>query len=330
MNKIVKIESNTPKDYLRIELFLSNLCNYKCWYCFPGYNEGTVMWPELELLTKNLAHLINYYRITQNKKTILLHIIGGEPTLWKNFGEFVKIMKTEHNCLISISTNGSRTYRWWDEYGHYLDHIMFSCHHERVDTDHIIKVLDLLYSKDVNITAMVLMDPSAWEKCVSITEKLKTSQYDWSVVAIEVLTDTHSYTEDQKKFFEQADKRLPNLDYWYRTNKRPTVNPTVFFDNGENQEVNHNWISINNLNYFYNWECSIGIETFFIDTNGDIRGGCGQNLYNLDFRYNIYDTDFEKKFKPTIVPVICKNANACSCQPETNASKRKIIPIATS
>ena len=52
--EIIKIDSNIDTDILRIELFFSNLCNYKCWYCFPGCNEGTHKWPDLELVTKNL------------------------------------------------------------------------------------------------------------------------------------------------------------------------------------------------------------------------------------------------------------------------------------
>ena len=115
--KIIKIDSNVSKDRLRIELFLSNVCNYKCWYCFPGSNTGTHPWPDLDLIKENLSHVIEYYKTNLNKKQIYLHIIGGEPTLWKNFGEFVKFFKETHNCLISISTNGSRTLRWWNKYG---------------------------------------------------------------------------------------------------------------------------------------------------------------------------------------------------------------------
>jgi organic radical activating enzyme len=330
MKKIIKIDSNTPSNFLRIELFLSNLCNYKCWYCFPGCNEGTVNWPELELLKKNLGHLLKYYKDKQNKEVILLHIIGGEPTLWSKLGEFVKYFKEIHNCLISISTNGSRTYRWWDEYGHYMDHIMFSCHHENMDNNHIIKVMDLLYSKDVNVSAMVLMDAYQWDKCVSIVEDLKNSQYRWSITAINLITDKFKYTDEQKKYLEHADKRMPDLEYWHRTNKRPREDSTITFDDGERLQVNDNWVALNNLNYFYNWECSLGIETFYIDTDGYIRGACNQYLYNLDYRYNIFDSDFTNLFKPNIVPVICKRANACTCQPEINASKKKIIPIIAS
>lgn len=325
MKKIIKIESNVPSDFLRIELFLSNVCNYKCWYCFPGCSEGTKPWPQLGLLVKNLGILINYYKKNQNKKTILLHIIGGEPTLWKDFEKFVVIMKTEYNCLITMSTNGSRTLRWWDEYGHYLDHIMFSCHHERVDTDHIISVLDLLYSKDINITSMVLMDPSNWDKCVNIVEDLKKSKHPWPITIIELIHDDYQYTKEQIAYFEEPDKRLPDLEYWFRTNKRPDVDPIVTFEDGSKDKVHSTWIPLNKLNFFYNWECSIGIETFYIDADGFMRGACNQKLYNLDFSYNIFDPDFDTNFNPTIVPVICKNVNACTCKPEINASKSILL-----
>jgi uncharacterized radical SAM superfamily Fe-S cluster-containing enzyme len=67
--EIVKIDSNTDEEILRIELFLSNQCNYKCWYCFPGSNEGTHLWPELDLVVKNLSALLDYYKKNSTKCT---------------------------------------------------------------------------------------------------------------------------------------------------------------------------------------------------------------------------------------------------------------------
>ena len=335
MNDIIKIDSNVANDFLRIELFLSNMCNFKCWYCYPGSNEGTHHWPKLESIVENLSYLLDYYKKHAGKKKFLLHIIGGEPTLWKDLGEFVKHFKTTYDCTISISTNGSRTIRWWKEYAEYFDHIMVSCHHEQIDVEHTITVCDLLYDKKVNFTAMVLMDPFAWDKCIGIVEHLKTSKHRWCIDALEVLHSTIKYTPEQKEYISSSLKRYPNVFWWLKTTKRykSIKKTTVYFDNSKSKNVPTNWLTLNKFNHFFGWECNIGVDTFFINKIGHLTGACGQLLYGQDFYYNIFDKDFSEKFKPKIQPVICSKTD-CLCQPEVNTSKhrivssKKIIPIA--
>ena len=54
---------NTDTDFV-IELDLGNVCNYKCNYCFPGANEGTVLWPDIDKIE---AALLNYIKQHQRK-----------------------------------------------------------------------------------------------------------------------------------------------------------------------------------------------------------------------------------------------------------------------
>ena len=327
MKEIVEIESKIPTDVIRIELFLSNVCNYSCWYCFPGFHEGDSKWPKFEQVSDNLTHVINYYKTSLNKKIVHLHIIGGEPTLWKDFGKFVKYFNEEHHCVISISSNGSRTIRWWEEYGHYVNHVMLSCHHERVDPKHIAAVGDILYKKDRTVNGMVLMDPNHWDKCVNIIQELKKSKFLWPITATEVHHDRSVYTLEQRQFFNKAIKRYPEINYWLRSEKISRAKPTIIYNDGSSDNVSRNWLSLNKKNYFKGWDCNIGVDTFFIDKNGDIRGGCGQPLYNRDQFYNIYNENFIDSFNPNIVSTLCKKDGVCDCQPETNARKKKIIPI---
>jgi organic radical activating enzyme len=324
--EIIKIDSNIDEDILRIELFFSNLCNYKCWYCFPGCNEGTHKWPDLELVTKNLSTLLDYYKKNLDKKIFLLHIIGGEPTLWKDLGKFIKHFKEEYGCIISTSSNGSRTLRWWHEFGQYFDHVILSAHHEKADAGHLAQVADILYNKDVWVNVTVLMDPTQWNKCLGIIQDLKKSKKRWPITAMAVDHQSLNYTKDQKKFFKNSLKRIPWPWYYLKCKRLPHVPPVVYYSDGKTKKVPHNWLKLNGLNKFKDWECNIGIDTLFIDKDGLIRGGCGTELYNLNYHYNMFETDFEEKFKPDLKPTICK-FNSCPCIPEANARKNKIIPI---
>ena len=145
---LTKIENNSPSNRLRIEYMLGNFCNYKCNYCFPGSNEGTVPWPNIDIVKENLSHLLDQYRKI-NKTQIQLYLIGGEPTVWKDLPEFCNFFKTKYSTLINISTNGSRSLKWWKENSKYFDQIEISVHHEYAKLDHLIKVSDIIYESNV-------------------------------------------------------------------------------------------------------------------------------------------------------------------------------------
>lgn len=323
--KIVKIESNLPDDLLRIELVLSDVCNYTCWYCFPGSNAAEVPWPKLSDIVDSLSHIIEHYRDHAGKKRFQFHITGGEPTVWKDFGKFAKYFKAKYNCLISLASNGSRTVRWWKEYGHYFDHVILSCHHERVNAAHICEVGDILYKKGVWVNAIVLMDPNAWAKCLTIVNELKRSKKRWAITAVEVFHNTITYTAEQLKYISKSNKRYPNIFYYFFKKKTIYKEATVYFDNGTKKKVPHNWIALNKHNHFKGWDCNIGVDTFFVSKQGNLQGACGEHLYGLGYKFNIYDKDFKEKFKPIVTSTTC-HQSICPCIPEINATKR-VIPI---
>jgi MoaA/NifB/PqqE/SkfB family radical SAM enzyme len=326
MNDLIKINSNLPRDYLRIELFLSNVCNYSCWYCSPEYHSGSHRWPKLEQVKDNLGYIIDYYRKNTPKRRVCLFIIGGEPTLWPDFEKFIKYFKEEYDCIISMSTNGSRTLRWWKEHGDYVDDVVLSCHHETVDVDHIKAVADILYKKGKWVNALVLMDPKNWYKCVRIVESLRSSQYRWPITVRELVGVGVTYTKEERNYLSIDLKRMPWPWYWFTAKKTAYRKPTVFFSNGIKKKVPLHWILGEKLNKFKGWSCNIGIDTFFIDKTGEIMGACSEKLYQQPLSYNIYDPEFKSNFKPEIKPVICSKQE-CICQPEINTRKYRIIPI---
>lgn len=327
MKPLIRVESNLPEDYLRIELFLSNVCNYTCRYCSPEYYSGSHRWPKLDQVKENLGHIIDYYRNNSKKRRVCLFIIGGEPTLWPEFDKFIEYFKNTYDCIISTSTNGSRTERWWNDHGQYLDDVILSCHHEKVDPEHIAKIADILYKKGKWVNALVLMDPNEWDKCIRIVEDLKKySRHKWSITVRELVGVNAVYTEEQRKYLETDLKRMPNPLYYFRSKKTAYKKPTVTFNDNTTKTVPLNWILGERLNKFQGWSCNVGVDTFFIDKDGNIKGACGERLFNNTEHYNLYDLDFKTKFAPIIQSTTC-NITDCVCQPEINTRKFKIIPI---
>jgi organic radical activating enzyme len=301
---------------------VSNVCNYKCWYCDPHAYGGDFRWTKnTDLLIKNFTHLLEYYK-SQGKKTVELNLLGGEPTLWPDIEKFITALRKDRDISVTITTNGSRTVRWWKENAKLFDKVLFSYHPSFANDEHYINVVDTVFEMGVPCNALIMMDPKSWDKSIEMINKCKTqSKHNWFVSAMEVHSQI-KYTQEQREFFKNHDKRRPNI---FRILKDEFFNismpsPKVVFENGKTKKINRNWISVNNLNNFKGWMCNIGIENINIQKDGIITGTCMEIPYGLDYYYNIYDENFAEKFKPSLVPVKCTKTG-CYCQPEMLMNK---------
>ena len=324
MKEIIRIETMEPKNRLRIEFMIGNYCNYKCWYCGPYANGGDTRWhKDYNELLRNFKHLLSFY-VRNGRDKFEVNLLGGEPTLWPDVARFSKDLKSEFNVKITVSSNASRTLRWWDENATAFDKILFSYHHKEVnDINQYIDVLDLVYSKGVPINALILIDPTAYEECVQAIEIMKQrSKHPWFISAMEV--HPPQYTGNQRDIFKDHVKRRPPMwrvfkDEYENILKGKTK---VIYDDGSKKRVNRNFFSVNDLNNFEGWMCNIGIENINIQKDGKITGTCGNLLYGEDKFYNLYDSNFTENFNPSLVPSLCTK-NKCWCQPEMLMTKWK-------
>lgn len=328
---LVKITSKQKTDVLNIRWAPNNICNFKCLYCFPDAHSATHGSPnDLELIVKNFRHLFDYYKLHLNKNKFHLHISGGEPTLWSQLGEFIIEIKKYHDVYISIVSNASRTIRWWESYGSHIDNGILSFHVIQADVDHHIKVADYLYSLGKKVTVLILMDPLHWDRSVDSIDYMKTnSQYPWFIQAKEVVNYV-AYSDTQKEFLSKSLRRIPDLS-WFLKNIKLFFDGSIQrfesvakYDNGLGMLATADTYINKNLNYFLGWKCSVGLESIYVDWNGDIKGSCQQHLYGNKFHYNVLQKDFVEKFSPYMVPVTCSKVS-CDCSPETHITK--YIPI---
>lgn len=324
MKKIIKVVSDKPKDFTRIEFMISNVCNFKCWYCGPHANGGDYRWHgDTDLLIRHFSHLLDFYIINGRKK-FELNLLGGEPTLWPDLIKFVTALKDKYDIQITMTTNGSRSLRYWEENCKSFDKLYFSYHIGYTDINQYIDTLDLVFSKGISAHALIMMDPKNWDQCVEVIETCKIkSKERWLITAMEVYSEI-PYNSEQKKYFNRHYKRSPSL---WRLIKDEIINspsvlrlPKVVFDNGRKKSIEKNWISLNNLNHFKGWYCSIGIENVNIHKDGSITGVCMEKPFSENEYYNIYDKDFISKFRPAFISTVCTK-ESCYCQPEILMTK---------
>jgi len=311
--QLTKLTDHHPNELVNINYQMGNTCNYACWYCFPGSNEGTYRWPNFELAKNNLEHIINCYK-KAGKTRFNIDLIGGEPTLWPELGKFTKYFR-ELGCTFHLSTNGSRSIKWWEKNGGEFDTIYISCHHERIDVEHIKELADMLWSKHNNVICDVLMDTKAWDKCVTIVDSLLESKTSFpvNVKPIKLGKCTQDTSYDQSQYLLDQRKRNPKQEEIFKPKrKKPPVQLT--YEDGSTKNVSKNFVLINNLNNFKGWTCNLGVDTIFINFDGSIGSVCGNSL--LGFKsgdYNLYDAELPSKFNPVINPVTCAQKK-CMCQ----------------
>jgi organic radical activating enzyme len=321
--KLIRIEASYPK-LLKIYYDLGNVCNYKCWYCFPGSNEGTSSWPNATIVKKNLVTLINYYLSTGVVNEIELHFLGGEPTLWPKLSEVIEYVTANSTVKIHMLTNGSRTMRWWRENAKFFDFIGISVHHESADVDHLIELGNFLYSSGIKFHTSVLMDHTNWNKSIDVLNRLTSTKKKWLVLSKPIhINGVVNYDADQSKFLHKHIKRWPAIKDWLKFLLLKRRSYKAFYSDGSTVKTNSdNYFLLTMANKYQGWECTLGINYLFIDRKGNLTGTCNQHLYGLNYYFNINAVDFSKTFSPEIKTVTC-DRYICTCPGESALTKWK-------
>lgn len=326
---ITRIESTQADDVLEIRWAMNNVCNFKCRYCFPGSNDGNFRSPNsLSLIVDNFNSMLNQYKEVLGKEVFHLKILGGEPTMWSDLGEFIKAIKQQHNVYVSIVSNGSRTLRWWEENGHLIDNLILSYHYEQADLDHTIAVADAVHKLGKKVTVHVLMDDKHWDQCVGAIDYMKqNSKEHWMIQTKEIVTtenNTVQYTDDQRVFLQREMKRFPKI-IWLLKNYKLFFNgairryESVFHTEDDESTATAEYYLTTQQNNFKNWVCNIGLESVYIDYDGELKGSCGVKIFDGTV-FNILDKDFASRFKILPIPTVCPY-DKCTCPPETHISK---------
>jgi organic radical activating enzyme len=329
---LIEVEQSRPSGYLRIEYNVGDVCNFQCWYCRPEATAAVYKWPNLEVVKKNLSHLLDYYIKHTDKRTFEINILGGEVIHWKQFPEFLKYFKEKYNVIFAITSNGSKSLDWWKEIVQYIDHLYVSHHQLFSKKEHNRELLDYFYEQKVIASTGVLMDPTCWDDCLDTVEYFKKSKHSWSIRYAEILHFRVNYTEDQKRIISKVFARRSNFFHSWRYNRISKMHPKLVFENGKTKKVSDNYIVLNRLNKFRGWDCSVGVDFLSIRFDGALKGTCGNFLYNEQHAYNIYDSKFTEHFSPTILHTTC-DQDSCWCSVDVNMPKKKlnltnkVIPI---
>ena len=124
----VAIEMNFPIPY-QILWDIGRKCNYNCSYCWPSVHSNTEKFPDFEEVIATIDMIIDNW---SEGEEIRWNFGGGEPTMHPKFLEIIKYLKSKNQWIL-VTTNGSRSTKFWKEAAQYVNSINMSAHFESMD-----------------------------------------------------------------------------------------------------------------------------------------------------------------------------------------------------
>lgn len=130
-----KIISIRPSDPLfSVNWNLSRRCNYDCMYCPSRLHDDHSPHPDLDKLKKYWKDIVA--KTSGLGMQYKISLSGGEPTGNRDLLPFLRWLQQNYEqCIhkILLTTNGSATYRYYQNLFELVDNISFSTHSEHID-----------------------------------------------------------------------------------------------------------------------------------------------------------------------------------------------------
>lgn len=320
LNLTITNEDFETNNILRVCFQLGNICTYDCSYCSDGNKNGTHEWPEFSIVENLVLEIDRIYKAAPyNKKEIIFEYLGGEVTLWKDF-EKLLILVYELGNKSWLVTNGVRTLRWWKEYGKYFDLITLSAHLEFCDIEHLCDVGNILSNNNVLTSITVLMYPPKWNECLAAIKYLKENS------KCSCFTKTLVKTTDDTSFGDEWEYTNKELDYIKKNfliiRGSSRISDFFLWRNSKTREIQTRDSEVGltfRENNFYNWKCYAGIDTLYLENNGDVRVGA---MCRPVPPLGNWKKDDVSTIKWPFEPVICKYLQ-CICGHDLRARKFK-------
>ena len=210
-----------PNEILDIELELTTYCNADCPLCYRNYKTFKEHYPktisrDLETIKKDINKFPNLN---------FIKLVGSisEPTLYRNFFELVKFIKSKH-IRIEICTNGDTHNEnngiWWFELGELLgeeDSVFFSICGSTQELHEVYRIGTNLDNIKRNASQLRKAKKIDYAQCIRFeynSDNFDSDNFLKSLSEFSNIYMTETYLKkDQSNYTNQKnlDKLLPNL-----------------------------------------------------------------------------------------------------------------------
>jgi molybdenum cofactor biosynthesis enzyme MoaA len=324
--KIIEIIQDPKRLYLT--WIINNICTNSCSYCPPIVHNGKNHYYDWDYAEKFIDALHERY------PEINLAISGGEPTVSPWLPDLIKKFRNMGEGGIGMSSNASRTARYYSDIAEYLDYIVLSYHPSFHDDEFTDKVLAC--SEKTNTTVSVMMDSRYFEKSVEMYERLMAMNIS-NVETMRIISwfeDNnvgHEYTDEHEESMRTMKRTVPKYSiplmakkqfYKLKRGKDFGNGATYLCEDGSTGMVQAQEMINRQNNNFYGWECDIGLESLYVKYDGVIKTA---NCFSSPTIGRIQELE---NIKWPSAPVICPQT-FCHCTTDVYVSKRDITKISS-
>ena len=290
-----KVTSRWPhQGSIKVEWNLGKRCNYDCSYCPSAIHDNTSPHTDINTLRSTVDKLVEL------GKPIRLSFTGGEPCVHPKFDELVRYAKHKGISWISVTTNGTRPFEFYDTLP--VDQYVFSIHLE-YDWRKVFNTVESVSNQTkIKVIAQIMAHHDYMEAAMQLRARCQLAHIPNTVRRIR-------WTEGDRDLFD--DMRYHPDDLKWIKEQDATVQGNCVID--DSQIIHANDVIKLHLNKYKDWTCNAGLESLMINWDGDVhRATCrvGGSLGN------IYDGTF---VAPTD-PVVC-DRNFCTCSADIPLTK---------
>lgn len=288
MHNVVKQWREDATNF-NILAFITDRCNYNCWYC---YNHNKTKHADLDLNT--LKKYVDFVKYKTNR-AIDLDLIGGEPTQHPYLLDFCKSMD---NVNICIYTNFSRDLEYLKTLAQHNVKFDITFHNDKIDNIYAIDVKSIR-----GIT--VMLDKDQFDTGIETFKKLKKNFDDVDLQLVFIGDSIDSYTQQQLDEYHSLIEDDQDCLF------------SVQLVDGSIMKVSHNQLyELTNQKYMH-WQCNAGKDLIYIHNTGNVYRCDGCYNANLKPEFNIYNG-----MKIIQTGTICPVKN---CPFEDNVMKRRVF-----
>jgi MoaA/NifB/PqqE/SkfB family radical SAM enzyme len=289
---------------IKIEWNLGKRCNYDCSYCPSSIHDNFSPHTDINILESTVD------RLCKLDKPLRVSLTGGEPCIHPDIESLLDYFKRKEISWINITTNGTRSYRWYLENEMYYNHLVFSLHFEQKTWPTVFETILKFYdSTERDFFVNVMAHHNHMSDVKSTVKKFKELGIRYAVRRVRWTEGDHNVFDDLKYNGE---------DLAWILEQNATVLGNCIIDKGQlgEQNIHANDVIKLHLNNFKGWSCNAGLESLMINWDGEVhRATCrvGGSLGNI----------YHGTFTIPSEPIICTR-DWCTCAADIPLSKQKL------
>lgn len=295
MNK--KVTSAWPQqDQIKIEWNIGKRCNYDCSYCPTSIHDSFSPHTDINILEATVD------KLCELEKPLRISLTGGEPCVHPDIEDLLEYFKRKGIFWVNLTTNGTRSARWYLEQEMYFNHIVFSLHFEK-DWSRVLQTINQFYD---NTEREFLVNVMAHHNYMDVVRRVVKG---FEEKGIKFAVRRIRWTEGDHNVFD--DMRYDGKDLEWILSKDASAKPNCIID--DSKVIHANDIIKKHLNQFKGWTCNAGLESLMINWDGEVhRATCrvGGSLGNI----------YQGTFVAPSDPVICTR-DWCTCAADIPLTK---------